>query len=99
MSTRLERLVKIDALIRGNVYPTVQSLIHRFGMAERTVYDDLKFLKERLHAPLEYDRKRHGYYYTDQTWALPTFPITEGELLAFFISVELMGAFLLMITN
>jgi predicted DNA-binding transcriptional regulator YafY len=48
----------------------------------------------RLGAPIEFDRHRGGWYYTDKTWVLPGMIITEGELLAFFLSVEISKRFL-----
>jgi predicted DNA-binding transcriptional regulator YafY len=94
MSLRLERLLFIDAAIRAGTYPTISSFIERFEVSERTVRGDLAFMRERLNAPLKYDRTRNGYYYTDATWVLPTMFATEGELLAFFLSVELTRRYL-----
>lgn len=94
MSLRLERMVAMDAAIRSGAYPTLQSFIGRFEVSERTVRADLAFLRDRLNAPLHYDRARGGYYYADPTWILPTMFVTEGELLAFFLSVELARRYL-----
>ena len=94
MSVRLERMIAMDAAIRANTYPSVRTFIDRFEISERTVRLDLAFMRERLNAPLDHDRSRGGYYYTDPTWALPTMFATEGELLAFFLSVELTRRYL-----
>jgi predicted DNA-binding transcriptional regulator YafY len=66
MSTKLERLVVMDAAIRGGSYPSVQRFCDRFEVSDRTVYDDIHFLKLRLSAPLKYSRARGGYFYTDE---------------------------------
>ncbi len=79
----------MDALIRNGNYPSVRTFTERFEVSERTVLNDVQFFKDRLDAPLGYSRSRRGYFYTDVTWKLPTFPVTEGQLLAFFLSVEL----------
>lgn len=89
MSLRLERLLAMDAAIRGGSYPNVTTFMRRFEVSERTVRGDLAFMRERLNAPLEHDRERGGYYNTDPTWMIPTMSTTEGELLAFFLSVQL----------
>ncbi|MFL5586072.1 MAG: helix-turn-helix transcriptional regulator [Ktedonobacteraceae bacterium] len=94
MSTRLERLLHMDALIRNGSYPSAKAFVERFEVSERTVLNDVRFFKDRFHAPLEYSRSRGGYFYTDLTWKLPTFPVTEGQLLAFFLSVELAHRYL-----
>lgn len=94
MSLRLERMVAMDAAIRSGAYPSAQMFIDRFEVSERTVYADLAFMRERLNAPLHYDRARNGYHYTDPTWPLPNMFVTEGELVAFFLSVELARRYL-----
>lgn len=94
MSLRLERLLAIDAAIRSGSFPSITAFMRRFEVSERTVRGDLSFMRERLHAPLDHDRSRGGYYYTDTTWVLPTMFATEGELLAFFLSVELTRRYL-----
>jgi predicted DNA-binding transcriptional regulator YafY len=62
MSVRLERLLAMDAAIRGGGYPSVQSFINRFEVSERTVRADLAFMREQLNAPLRYERRRGGYH-------------------------------------
>jgi predicted DNA-binding transcriptional regulator YafY len=94
MSTRLERLVLMDALIREGSYPSVRTFCERFEVSRRTVYDDIQFLRDRLNAPLKYNRVRGGYFYTDLTWVLPSLLVTEGQLLAFFLSVEVAHRYL-----
>lgn len=89
MSSKLDRLIQMDARIRSGSYPTIATFRAQFEVSERTVHADLTFLRERLNAPLVYDRTRKGYCYTDPNWVLPSYLATQGELLAFFLSVEL----------
>ncbi|MCX7792706.1 MAG: WYL domain-containing protein [Chloroflexaceae bacterium] len=94
MSVRLERMIAIDAAIRSGTFPDVRSFMQRFEVSERTIRADLAFLRDRLNAPLVYDRARRGYRYTDPTWMLPSLLVSEGELLAFFLSVEVARRYL-----
>lgn len=94
MSVRLERIIAIDAAIRSGTYPNVQTFVHRFEVSERTIRADLAFLRDRLNAPLVYDRPRRGYAYTNPSWVLPSFIVNQGELLAFFLSTELARRYL-----
>ena len=94
MSTKLERLLHMDALIRNGSYPSKKTFMDRFEVSESTVHHDIQFLKYRLNAPLEYKRSYGGYVYTDTNWKLPEFLSTEGQLLAFFLSVELAHRYL-----
>lgn len=92
--SKLERLVGIDAAIRVGDYPGVRRLVERFEVSERSIYDDIAYLRDRLGAPLRYSGARRGYYYTDPSWPLPSMLISEGELMAFFLSVELTRRYL-----
>src|SRR5262245_45460782 len=94
MSTRLERLLRMDGMIRGGGYPSVKTFMDHFEVSEWTIFEDIRFLKDRFYAPLKYSRSQRGYHYTDKDWKLPTFLITEGQLLALFISVELAERYL-----
>ncbi|HMQ32027.1 MAG TPA: WYL domain-containing protein [Chloroflexaceae bacterium] len=94
MSVRLERMFAIDAQVRSGACPNVQMLMRRLEVSERTVRADLAFLRDRLGAPLRYERGRGGYRYTDPSWKLPTLLMSEGELMAFFLSVELAQRYL-----
>ncbi len=85
---QLERIMEIDRRVRAGLYPNARSLALELEVSERTIYQDRQFLVDRLGAPLAYDRGRGGWYYTDATWVLPSIMVTEGELLAFFLSVE-----------
>jgi predicted DNA-binding transcriptional regulator YafY len=94
MSTKLERILRMDGVIRSGNYPSVKTFIENFEVSERTVLSDVEFLKNRFYAPLAYSRSHRGYFYTDKDWKLPTLPVTEGQLLALFLSVELTERYL-----
>lgn len=85
MSTRLERIILIDREIRAGNYPAPASLAEMFEVSQRTIFDDRKFVIDRLGAPLGYDEVAGGWYYTDPTWVLPAIMVSEGELLAFIL--------------
>ncbi|MCG8350261.1 MAG: WYL domain-containing protein, partial [Chloroflexales bacterium] len=94
MSSALNRIFQIDALVRSGAYPNAKDLSARFEVSLRTIYGDIDYFKSTLQAPIHYSRRHNGYYYTDTTWSLPSVIATEGELLAFFLSVELTRRYL-----
>jgi predicted DNA-binding transcriptional regulator YafY len=94
MSSKLNRIIQMDRLIRSNSYPSVALFQERFEVSERTVHDDVSYFRDTLMAPIKYSRSGGGYHYTDPTWVLPTIITTEGELLAFFLSAELARRYL-----
>jgi predicted DNA-binding transcriptional regulator YafY len=87
-SQQLERILEIDRQIRAGMYPDADSIAAKFETGRRVIFKDREFLL-RLGAPLAYNREHKGWYYTDPTFALPGTYVTEGELLAFFLSVEI----------
>jgi len=91
---QLERIFYIDACVRSGRYPTADLLASELEVSRRVVFTDREFMINRLGAPIEFDRERGGWWYTDLTWMLPNMMITEGELLAFFLSVEVARRFL-----
>ena len=81
------RIVWLDRQIREGSAPNVRALCDEFGVARRTVFDTLAYLRDSLGAPLEYDRKRKGYVYSEPAYALPALFLREGELLAMFVTL------------
>jgi hypothetical protein len=84
MSSTLNRIVQMDALIRAGGYPGVADFKARFVVSARTIYSDIDYFKSTLRAPIIYSRSQGGYAYTDPTWPLPTIITTEGEMLDSF---------------
>lgn len=46
-------------------------------------------MKSVRKAPIKNDRRKGGYIYTEPTWVMPMTLLKEGELLAFFLSIEI----------
>lgn len=94
MSTRLERILYMDTLIQNSRYPSVKTFRDHFEVSKRTIIYDIQFLKDRLKAPIQYSHSHGGYFYADPSWRLSIFPVTEGDLLGFFLSIELTHRYL-----
>ena len=86
---QLARIMEIDRQVRAGKYPNADSLARDLGVSRRVIFKDRAFMIDRLQAPLATDRRRGGWYYTEPTYTLPNLMITEGELLALFLSMEL----------
>src|SRR5205085_3186932 len=62
------------------------TLAAQLEVSTKSVHRDLEFMRDRLQLPLEFDRPRGGYYYTEEVNAFPTVQITEGELFALVVA-------------
>jgi len=92
MTRRLERLLTIDSLIRSPERQTQQTLATALEVSDRTIRDDLAWLRDRFHAPLEFSHGR-GYYYSDTDWRLPTIALSRGELFALTLGARMLEAY------
>lgn len=86
---QLERIFEIDRQIRAGEYPNADRLAEKLEVSRRVIFKDREFMVERLFAPIEYHHEEKGWYYKDETWVLPNLMVSEGELLALFLSVEI----------
>ena len=91
---QLERIFEIDRQIRAGLYPKADDLAAALECSRRVIFYDKEFMVDRLGAPIDYDREQGGWYYTDSAWVLPSVMVSEGELLAFFLSVEVAQRYL-----
>ena len=86
---QLERIMEIDRRIREGAYPNAETMAEALEVSRRVIFNDRSFMIYRLGAPIEFDRERGGWYYTEKTWTLPGIYVTQGELMAFFLSLEI----------
>ena len=58
---RTERFYKIEMLIRSRASVPFSALMDELGVSRATLKRDLEYLRERLDAPIVYDRHANGY--------------------------------------
>jgi len=78
------RIGVIHREINSGVYPDNARLAGLLEVTERTVKRDVRMMRDRMNAPIKYDRKEQGYYYGQLGWQPAPVQISEGELLALF---------------
>lgn len=93
MSTRLERLLTMEDEIRRGRYPNVETFCEMFEVKTRTVYEDIRSLKERMGLDIAFDRFKNGYYNRSPGKALPSFELTNGEVFALTIGKEMLATY------
>lgn len=66
-----------EELVR-NTYPNAARLAERFHISRRQAQRDIDFMKKQLEAPIAYDGRIMGYYYT-QAFSLPISVKNEND--------------------
>ena len=77
---RASRILMIDAEIRSGAFPSIKGMAEKAEVAARTIERDLEYLRDMRRAPIEYDRARGGYYYSEPDFYIKSLTLTEGEL-------------------
>ena len=60
----LEKIARLDYLIRHKATGNPDELAERLDMSRSTLFDLIAYLKEEMNAPIVYDRDRLSYTYS-----------------------------------
>ena len=79
----LRYLFQIEQAIRNGEYPNANKLNEklRTDFSRSTFGRYIDILRDEYGAPIEFDFRKNGYYYTDSTFSLNQVMLKEGELL------------------
>ncbi|MFN7723629.1 MAG: helix-turn-helix transcriptional regulator [Rubrivivax sp.] len=90
-----ERLYKIERLIRNRGHVSFQALQDELEVSRATLKRDLEYLRDRLGAPIEYDRSLNGYRFAQNSRApvheLPGLWFDERELYSLLMAHQLLS--------
>lgn len=67
----LERIYYFHSRIQENRYPNSGDLVREFEVSPATAHRDINYLRDRLLAPLAFNQRHNGYYYTEIGFRLP----------------------------
>src|SRR5437667_4660242 len=82
----LERMLRIHRALQAGNYPNATVLAGELEVSTKSIYRDIEFMRDRLELPVEFDRARNGFHYTQEVGSFPTLQITEGELFALLVA-------------
>ena len=77
--SNLHRIQWIDLQIRGHRFPNCSDIATEFCISGRQASRDIEYLRYSLGGPVEFDFVRNGYYYTDESFSLPSIMINTEE--------------------
>jgi predicted DNA-binding transcriptional regulator YafY len=86
----LLRFAVIDAKLRSQSWPNASSLAQELEVNRRTILRDVEFLRDQFHAPIAFDARKRGFYYTEPSYRLPYVSVSEGECVALFLAERLL---------
>ena len=85
------RILFIDKMISEGNFPSAPKIAKEYeGVSVITIKRDIEYMRDILNAPIEYDKNRKGYYYSDKTFRLPFLFTSEEEILSGSIAIKLL---------
>lgn len=92
---RTERFYKIDNLLKDRKVVSFAALQDSLGVSRATFKRDLEYMRNRLHAPIEYDRDANGYRFgkpkSGPRCELPGLWFSAAEIHALLTMLQLLG--------
>ncbi len=93
---RTERFYKIDQLLNDQTVVPLGAFLGDLGVSLATFKRDLEYMRERLNAPIQWDRDSGGYRYSQPdplapTFALPGLWFNAGEVHALLTMQQLLS--------
>jgi proteasome accessory factor B len=82
----MERMMRIHRKIEDREYPNCTKMSADFEVSVRTLKRDIEFMKDSLEMPIEFDVPRNGYYFRTPQPHFPRVPLTEKEIVGFFVA-------------
>ena len=93
---RTERFYKIDQLLNSRRAVSMELLMEQLGISKATIKRDLEYMRDRLNAPIRWDRSLRGYRY-DQSlpnaskYSLPGLWFSPQEILALLTMYQMLS--------
>src|SRR5512140_624835 len=90
-----ERLYKIDNLLRARRLVTLETFLDELGVSRATFKRDLELMRDRMNAPIVWDRDAGGYRFAEEAtvgpkYELPGLWFSPQEALALLTMYQLL---------
>jgi predicted DNA-binding transcriptional regulator YafY len=89
----LIRIQHIDEQLRQRKYPNCSQVAKYFEVHSKSIQRDIEYMRDVLHAPIEYDEHKHGYYYTKNWFFLPSAFLAEQEAEALMVTRKVLSQY------
>lgn len=93
---RTERFYKIDQMLHERRVVAIEVFLDELDVSRATFKRDIEYMRDRLHAPIVWDREAGGYRFvgtrtTGPAYELPGLWFSAGELYALLAAHKLLG--------
>lgn len=89
----IDRLKWFEAEIKRDKFPNATLLSEKFEVSRKTAQRDISKVKEEYNAPLQYDKSKKGYFYSNPKFTLFNLNnITQEEILAILLAKNLLSS-------
>lgn len=89
----LRRIRAIDQEIRRGSFPNSNDLAKKLEVGVRTISRDIEEMKLFYNAPIAFDRRHNGYYYTEPSYYIKDISLSEGELFSVALFERLISGY------
>ena len=72
---RTERFMKIDQLLQSRKSTSLALMMDELEVSRATVKRDIEYMRDRMHAPILWDRELRGYRYDRSESGTPDFSL------------------------
>jgi len=86
----LKRIAVIDREIGEGRFPNKDRLAKHLGVSEKTIQRDIEFMKFEYDAPIEFDKKHLGFFYTDQNFRMNPLTVDASDFLAVAVTEKVL---------
>jgi predicted DNA-binding transcriptional regulator YafY len=86
----LARIYSIERQIASGNYPNVNDLAQKYECGTATIYRDIEYMRNMLNAPIDYDAKQRGWYFSEKGFRLPARYAAANDMLALGMAKSLL---------
>ena len=81
-----ERMMYIHEQVKNSAFPNCAAVAKHFETSRRTILRDIQFMGIGMGLPIEYDKQKHGFYYSKPVEDFPGVTLSESELFAILVA-------------
>lgn len=82
----LARMLRIHEELQNERYPNATTLSRKLETSTKTINRDIRFMRDQLGLPVDWDARINGFRYTGHVDGFPTMQVSESELFALLVA-------------